>query len=182
MIVADLITQMQKAFDHLKNEYAALQIGRASAALVEDILVECYGAQSPLKQSANISCPDAKTVRVEPWDKSLIGDIEKALQESNIGINPQNMGEYILLPIPPMTEDRRRQLAKLVHELAENAHIAVRQARQDALKKVKAQKDNKEISEDEAKSQEKEIQEKVDEMNKQIDTTSKNKETEVMSV
>ncbi len=175
-----LSQQLQKAVDHLKSEFATLQIGRANTALVEDLMVESYGTQMPLKSSANISCPDAKTVRIEPWDKNLVGEIEKAIRESSMGINPQNMGEYTLLPIPPLTEERRKQIVKLVHEMTENARIVVRQARQEAIKKLKNQKDNKEISEDEQKRQEKQVQEKMDEVNKSIDEISGNKEKEVM--
>ncbi len=181
-MVPELAPHLQKAIDHLKTEFATLQIGRANAALVEDLSIECYGAQMALKASANISCPDAKTIRIEPWDKTLIGEIEKTIRESNLGINPQNMGDYILLPIPPMTEERRRDIVKLVHDMTEKAKISVRNARHDVLKKLKGQKDNKEISEDEYKDQEAEIQEKVNEANKQIDELSANKEKEVMSV
>ena len=180
--MTELMTAIDKAINHLKQEFASLQIGRASAALVEDLEVESYGAMMPLKSVANISCPDPKTVKIEPWDKANLAGIEKAIQEANIGINPQNMGEHLFLPIPPMTEDRRAQLAKLVHELAENAKISVRSARQDALKAIKAQKENSEISEDMQKDLEADIQEKVDTANKTIDEASKNKETEVKTV
>ena len=135
-----------------------------------------------LKSMANISCPDSRTIRIEPWDKSALESIEKALREAEIGINPQNMGEYILLSVPPMTEERRRQVVKRVHEEAEKARISIRNIRHDFLKKVKHQKDEKEISEDEASRLEKQIQEKIDEANKEIDSISKSKEQEVLTV
>ena len=177
----ELSDHIQKSIAHLKAKFSALQVGRANPSLVENIQVESYGTVMALKASANISCPDAKTIRIEPWDKNLIGEIEKALQAANLGINPQNMGDNLLLPIPPLTEERRKECGKQVHEITESAHIAVRNARQDAFKQIKTQKDNKEISEDEAKKLEKQAQERVDEGNKEIDMFSKEKEKEVMT-
>ena len=178
----DLSQQIQKAITHLKTEYGGLQIGRASAALVEDMQVESYGTHMALRTSANISCPDVKTLKIEPWDKNLIGEIEKTLRASNLNINPQNMGDYILLPIPPLTEERRKQIVKLVHDMSENTKISVRQARQDALKDIKRQKDDKEISEDEFKKKEKHIQDQINQANKEIDTLTIQKEKEVLTV
>lgn len=178
----DLKAQIQKAIDHLKQECGKLQIGRASVGLVDEIEVESYGSMMALKSVANISCPDAKTVKVEPWDKSLLAAIEKAIQEANVGINPQNMGEHLFLPVPPMTEDRRKDMVKVVHELAEKARISVRNARHDKLKNLKGQKDNQEISEDEQKNAEKEVQEVVDNANKEIETIAKGKEADILKV
>lgn len=181
-MTADLSQQIEKAFSHLKSEYAALQIGRASAALVEEIQVESYGAHVPLRNTANISCPDVKTVKIEPWDKGLVGEIEKVLRTSSININPQNMGDYILLPIPPLTEERRKQIVKLVYEMSEHTKISVRQARQDAIKDLKRQKNDKEISEDDFKKREKQVQEKIDQINKEIDVLTNQKEKEILTV
>lgn len=173
---------LQKTIDHLKSEYAALQLGRANASLVEEILVEAYGSPMALKGTANIACPDAKTIKIEPWDKTLMAEIEKAIIAADLGLNPQNNGESIILPIPPMTEERRQQVSKKAKEIAENAKISVRNARQDELKNVKAQKEANEISEDEQKRLEKQVQDKIDETNKTIDDMSKNKEQEIMTV
>lgn len=173
---------LQKTVAHLKSEYGTLQIGRASTSLVEEIIIESYGTRMSLKSSANISCPDAKTIKIEPWDKNLVGKIEKAILGANINITPQNMGESILLPIPPMTEERRKQIVKLVHEMSENSKISIRQSRQDSLKEIKKQKDDKEISEDEFKKKEKEIQEQVDKANKEIEDLTSQKEKEVLTV
>ncbi len=164
---------------HLKQVYGSLQAGRASAALVEDIQVESYGSMMPLKNVANISCPDARTLRVEPWDKALVGAIEKAIVISDIGITPQNMGQHILLPIPPMTEERRKKLVKIIYEEAENAHISIRNARQEEMKRIKS---DEELSEDEQKRQEKRAQELVDEKNREIDALAKKKETDILTV
>ena len=144
--------------------------------------VESYGTHMALRTSANISCPDVKTLKIEPWDKNHIGEIEKTLRASNLNINPQNMGDYILLPIPPLTEERRKQIVKLVHDMSENTKISVRQARQDALKDIKRQKDDKEISEDEFKKKEKHIQDQINQANKEIDTLTIQKEKEVLTV
>lgn len=179
---ADLQTQLDKAISHMQQEFAALQIGRASSALVEDIEVESYGAMAPLKQVANISCPDPKTIKVEPWDKSVLAEIEKSIVTANIGINPQNMGEHLFLPIPPMTEDRRKQMVKFVHELAEKAKISVRNARHDELKMIKLQKEEGELSEDAQKDAEREVQDLVDTANQKIDENAKHKEKDILTV
>ena len=178
----DLKTDIAKAIDHLRSEYAKLQTGRANAALVEELEVESYGSMMALKATANITCPDAKTIRIEPWDKSLIGEIEKSIQSANIGLNPQNMGDSIILPIPPMTEERRKDIVKIVHKLGENAHISIRSARHEAMKTIKHQKDEKEISEDQQKDAESDVQEAIDKANKEVDELMKVKETDVMSV
>lgn len=177
-----LENQLDKALSHLQKEFSALQIGRASAVLVEDIEVESYGSLMPLKSVANISCPDSKTIKIEPWDKSVLGHIERAIQEANLGINPQNQGEYLFLPIPPMTEDRRKQMVKFVHELAEKAKISIRNARHDELKRIKALKDASEISEDEQKVLEKKAQEQVDQANQSVDERAKQKEKDILTV
>ena len=181
-MTTSLSQQLQKAVQHLKSEFMGLQIGRASAALVEEIQIESYGSLMALKASANISCPDSKTVKIEPWDKSLFGAIEKAILASSLGLNPQNMGTYLLLPIPPLTEERRKQIVKLVHEMAEQCKISIRQVRQEALKDIKHQKDDKAISEDEYKKKEKDIQEQIDQTNKEIEGLTGKKEKEVLTV
>ncbi|MCK5460747.1 ribosome recycling factor [Candidatus Gracilibacteria bacterium] len=179
---SSLQTQLQKSIDHLKKDFSALQIGRASVALVEDIEIDSYGTKMPLKQVANIACPDPKTIKIEPWDKGLLQTIEKTIQESNIGINPQNMGDALFLPIPPMTEERRKQVAKLVHELTEKAKISIRSIRQDSMKFIKMQEEENEISKDEQKDFETEVQEKINDANTQIDEISKKKEQEILSI
>ena len=179
---ASLQAQLDKAIEHLQKEFATLQIGRASTALVEEIEVESYGSVMQLKALANLSCPDAKTIKVEPWDKSLLADIEAAIQAANIGINPQNMGEHLFLPIPPMTEERRKQMVKFVHELAEKTKISIRNARHDELKMIKMQKDEGEISEDQQKDLEADVQAMVDAANQKVDEGAKHKEKDILTV
>ncbi len=171
-----------KVITHLKTEFTSLQTGRANVALVDEIEVESYGSKMPLKQVSNVSCPDAKSIKIEPWDKNLVKDIERAIGEANIGINPQNMGESIFLPIPPMTEDRRKDMVKLVHKLAETARISVRNARHDAMKLAKQQEEDGLLSEDQQKDLEADIQKEVDSFNEKIESLSKNKEQEVLTV
>ena len=178
----ELQSALDKAIEHLKGELSSLQIGRASTNLVEDIQAESYGSMMALKAMANITCPDTKTIRIEPWDKTGLPAIEQAIIEAKIGITPQNMGDSILLPIPPLTEERRRDVVKRVHELGEHTHITVRNLRQDAMKAVKNQKDEKAISEDEAKKVEKDIQEMVDKANTETTDVTKAKEVDVMKV
>ncbi len=181
-IITHLKEELQKALDYLHKEYASLQIGRASTGLVETIDVEAYGAIQPLKNMANISCPDAKTIQVQPWDKSVVGTVEKAIRDCGLGLNPVNNGSALMITIPPLTEERRKDLVKIVHKEAEEAKVAVRQARHNAINKLKNLEKEKEISEDDLKTQEKKVQESVDETNKKIEEDAKHKDNEVMSV
>src|SRR6185369_11584104 len=141
-------------------------IGRASASLVENIMAEAYGSHQPLKGLAHISLPDAKTIQIQPWDKSTLKPIETAIQMANLGLTPNNDGIVIRINIPALTEERRRDLTKVVNKLAEDARISIRHSRQTLMDKIKGQEKNKEISEDMAKGLEKKLQEKVDAMNK----------------
>ncbi len=181
-MINELSTQLQKTIEFLKSELSKIQIGRASTGLVDELEIEVYGSKSPLKNNAQVSCPDAKTIKIEPWDKSIIANVEKAINQASLGLNPQNMGEYILIPISPMTEERRKQTVKLVKDETEKSKISVRNIRHDFLQKVKKQKDEKEISEDEQKKIEKQIDEKVLETNKEIDLFSKKKENDILKI
>lgn len=186
MSVSDVIKTadeaFQKAYDHLKGEFGKLRIGRASAALVEDLNVDAYGSAQSLKGVASISIPDAMTISIKPWDKGLIGAIDKAIRESDVGLVPNNNGESILLNIPPLTEERRKELVKVVHKMAEEAKITVRTKRQDAMSKFKSMEKEKEITEDGKTGAEKKLQEKVDAVNGEIDSLAKAKEEEVMTI
>ena len=181
-MITELQSHLDKSIDHLKAKLSSLQAGKASVTMVDEIQVENYGSMMPLKSVANVSCPDIKTIKIEPWDKNSLGGIQKAIIESDLGINPQNMGDHLFLPIPPMTEDRRKKLVKIIKEEEEIAKISIRNVRHDFFKKTKTQKDNNEISEDEQKKLEKNIQEKIDEANKIIDELSKNKEKDILTI
>ena len=186
MTISELLNladeQLAKAVDRLATELSGLQIGRASATLVENLTVEIYGAPQPIRNIANISIPDPKTIFIEPWDKSNLAALEKGLRDSNLNLNPNNDGARIILNIPPLTEERRRELTKLVGEFAENARIAVRRIREDLRKKAKAAVTADEISEDEEKVFDKKLQEKIGATNSKIEEQAEKKEGEMMKV
>lgn len=177
-----LQAEIDKTMSHLKDEYSRLQIGRASSALVEHIEVDVYGSKQPLIAVATISVPDAKTVQIQPWDKANLGPIEKAIQVSDINLSPVNDGIVVRLSIPPLTEERRKDLAKVVHKLAEEARIAVRNARQKAHDAVKSQQKNNEMTEDDSRHADKMVQEKVDKANQTIEEMAKGKDHDVMTI
>ena len=174
--------EFQKALVHLKAEFARLQIGRASPALVEDLKVEAYGSFQPLKSMASVSVPDPKTLQIQPWDRGVLSAIEKAIQTANLGLNPINDGRIIRLPMPPLTEERRRELVKVVHQMAEAAKISIRNARGVAHSSFKTMEEGKEITEDDRRMSEKHLQEKVDSANKEVEETAKKKEQDIMTI
>lgn len=175
-------SEFQKVLDHLKGEYSRLQIGRASAALVEGLIVEAYGSKQPLKAVGSVSVPDPKTVQIQPWDKSMLSEIEKAIRNSDLNLAPTNDGVVVRLNIPPLTEERRRDLTKVVSRLAEESRITVRHARQKAHDQLKDMEKKSEITEDQARSAEKKLQDRVDKINGDIELLAKNKEKDVMTV
>ena len=174
--------EFEKSITYLKNEYSRLQTGRASPALVEHLKVEAYGSMQPLKSMASISVPDPKTLQIQPWDRSVLGAIEKAIQAANLGLNPVNDGRVIRLPMPPLTEERRKELVKVVHQLAEQAKISIRTARGAAHSAFKTLEESKTISEDERRLSEKHLQEKVDQANKDVEELAKKKEQDIMTI
>ena len=181
-LIATAKAGFQSAVTHMKDGFKKLQIGRANAALVEGVMVEMYGTMQPLKSLANISVPEAKTLSIQPWDKSALAAIEKGIVAANLGLNPVNNGVSIILNMPPLTEERRAEVAKRVRELAEEAKISVRNFRQDAMGAMKRMKDNNEMTEDDVFAEEKRLQEAVDATNKEIDESAKAKETDIMTV
>jgi len=178
-IIQELKTKGQAAVDHLHAEFSKVQTGRASASLVETLVVDSYGTKMPLKSLANITVPDAKTISIQPWDRGQIPSVEKAIRESSLGLNPQNNGIAIHLNLPPLTEERRKELVKVVHKLAEEGKIAVRHARTDALSKIKKLEH---VSSDDKTRAEKDVQKLTDDHVKQIDGLIHAKEAEIMEV
>lgn len=174
--------EFQKTIAHLKSEFSRLQIGRASPALVEDLKIEAYGGLQPLKGLASVSVPDPKTLQIQPWDRGILGAIEKAIQAANLGLNPINDGRVIRVPMPPLTEERRRELVKVVHQMSENAKISIRTARGVAHGAFKTMEEGKAISEDERRFAEKHLQEKVDQSNREVEDLGKKKEQEIMTI
>lgn len=175
-------TDLTKAIHHLESEFWKLQMWRATPAIVEDILIEQYGSMQPIKNSASVWVMDPQTLSISPWDKELIGTICKAITAANIGLNPQAWGESILIKVPQMSEERRKEMAKVVRKYWEDAKVSVRNIRWDFHKQIGKQKTDKEISEDEAKDLETDLQKHVDAANKKIDELTKHKEADVMKV
>jgi len=174
--------KMQKAIASLSAEFATLRVGRASASVLNKITVDYYGAATPIGQIAAISTPEPRMLVIAPWDVSALKGIEKAILASDLGINPVNDGKTLHLSFPPLTEERRRELAKLVRKYSEEAKVAARNIRRDALETYKAMKKKSEITEDDLKVVEKDMQEIVDKYIKEIDKITEAKEKELMEV
>ena len=174
--------KMTKSVNALANEYSSIRAGRANPAVLDKVLVEYSGAPTPVTQLAAVSVPEARTLLIQPWDKSALKGIEKAIQTSDIGINPQNDGSTVRLVFPPLTEERRRELVKGVYKYAEEAKIAVRSIRRDAMDKLKELKKKAEITEDDQKGLEKKLQELTDKYCKEVDELSAKKDKEIMEI
>lgn len=179
LILESVKQDMDAAVKHLDHAFQRIRAGRASSAMVQDVMVEYYGAPTPLNQVANVSIPDAMTISIQPWDRTAINAIEKAIINSNLGFAPSNNGENIILNVPPLTEERRKELAKQAKSEAENTKVTVRNARQDGLKELKKLDG---VSEDVVKGVEDEIQTYTDKYVKLCDEHLKTKEAEIMKV
>ena len=174
--------RMDKSLEHLGEEFGSVRAGRANAKVLDRITVEYYGSETPLAGVASISSPDARTLVVQPWDTKLLRDIEKAIQMSDLGINPQNDGRVIRLIFPQLTEERRKDLTKQVKKYAEDAKVAMRNIRRDGMDYVKKLKKNSEITEDEQKKAEKDLQDMLDKYIKKVDDVLAAKEKELMAI
>jgi ribosome recycling factor len=181
-LLGDAERRMQKAIDALKHDLNGIRAGRASAALIERINVEYYGAPTPINQVASISVPEARLLVIQPWDKNLLTDIEKAIQKSDLGINPNNDGQMIRLVIPPMSEDRRRDLVKSLHKKLDEHKVAVRNVRRDVQDKFRDREKKKEVSEDELKRSIDRLQKLTDRYIEEMDKVGKSKELEILEV
>ena len=178
----DYSRRMDKALEHLNEEFGAVRAGRANAKVLDRITVEYYGSETTLDGVATISSPDARTLVISPWDTKLLKDIQKAIQTSDLGINPQNDGRVIRLVFPQLTEDRRKDLVKQVKKYAEDAKVAMRNIRRDGMDYVKKQKKASAITEDEQKKAEKDLQDLLDKNIKKVDTALAAKEKELMAI
>jgi ribosome recycling factor len=177
---SDLNRRMHGAVDVLKHDLGGLRTGRASISLIEPITVEVYGSHMPINQVATISVPEPRMLSVQVWDRSNVGAVEKAIRSSGIGLNPITEGQTLRLPIPDLTEERRKELAKMTHQYAEKARIAVRNVRRDGMDNLKTDEKKHEISEDERKRLETEVQKMTDETIKEIDAAMAAKEKEIL--
>lgn len=181
LVIDELSVNMKKAISHLESEIGKVRAGKATPQIVDGIFVEYYGNPTPLNQVANITTPDARTISLQPWEKNMMGPIEKAIIASNIGLNPQNDGIVIRLYLPPLTEERRKELSKRVFNEGEHAKVAIRNIRRDSIEQVrKMQKDG--LSEDTAKNAEGAIQGITDKFITTVDVVCKEKEKEIMTV
>jgi ribosome recycling factor len=174
--------KMQKSFESLLHQYSKVRTGRASASILDDIRINYYGQPTPIKQMCNVSIPEARTIIVQPWDKTTLADIEKAILAANLGITPENDGNVIRLPFQPLTEDKRKDIVKSLKKLAEDCRVAIRNIRRDANELAKKMKKDSEISEDDEKKLLKELQDITDEWIKKIDEVEKSKEKEILEV
>lgn len=180
--VKEYDARMEKTIVSVKADFASVRAGRANAQVLDRINVEYYGTPTPLNQVASVSSPDPRQLVIQPWDRSLLKAIEKAINTSDLGINPQNDGRVIRLSFPQLTEERRKDLTKQVRKYGENGKVAVRNIRREAMDKIKAMKKKSEITEDDVKSYEKDLQNLTDKRCKEIDALTAAKEKELMSV
>ena len=174
--------KMKKSIESVENDFAAVRAGRANASVLNRINVDYYGTPTPIQQIASIGSPDPRTLLITPWDTNALKGIEKAIQESDLGINPQNDGKSIRLAFPQLTEERRKELVKQIRKYTEGGKVAVRNIRRDAMENFKKQQKASEITEDELKLAEKDLQKMTDDSCKELDKLLENKEKELMSV
>ncbi len=174
--------KMTKTVNALVHEYGSIRAGRANAGVLDKVHVDYYGAPTPINQMAAISVSEARILTIQPWDASTLGKIEKAIQQSDVGINPQNDGKVIRLVFPPLTEDKRKEIAKDISKKAEESKVAIRSIRRDCIEKLKAMKKSSEITEDDLKDGENELQKITDKFIKEIDDVAAKKQKEVMEI
>ena len=174
--------RMEHALESLRREFGGVRTGKASPQLLDAIRVEAYGSRVPLNQVGTVSAPEPRLLTIQPWDRGLVKEIDRALRESDLGLNPSNDGQLIRIPIPALTEDRRREYVRLLHKLAEEGRVAVRQARKDANDEVKARQKKEGLSEDDVRREEKEVQKLTDQYIAKVEEMLKHKEAEVMEV
>ncbi len=177
----DLERRMDGAISNLKTEFASLRTGRASASMLEPVTVEAYGQQTPINQVGTVNVPEPRMVTINVWDKSMVNAVEKAIRESGLGINPQLNGTIIMLPIPELNEERRRELTKVAGQYAENARVSIRNVRRDGMDQIKKGKADG-LSEDDQKLWEDEVQEMTDKYIKSVDAALETKQGEIMQV
>lgn len=181
-ITQDTKSRMKKSIDALNDDFNSIRTGRASTALFDKIRIDYYGQPTPITQVATVSIPEARLVVIQPWDKSVLGEIEKAIQKSELSLNPNNDGKVIRINIPPLTEERRKEYVKMAKNMAEKARVAIRNIRRDANEELKKQEKKSDITEDDLKRSMDDIQKMTDDFIKEIDTILGEKEKEIMEV
>jgi len=181
-LLKDTSARMERSIEAFRKELGKVRTGRASFSLLDGVKVDYYGTPTPLQQVGTLSVPESRLITVTPWDTKMIGPIEKAIQGSGLGLNPASDGKMVRIPIPPLTEERRKELAKMVRKMAEDARVAVRNVRREAIEKLKDREKKKEISEDDVKRGQERIQKETDAHVKKVDEILKSKEQEIMEV
>ena len=181
-LMKDSSARMERSIEAFRKELGKVRTGRASFSLLDGVKVDYYGTPTPLQQVGTLSVPESRLITVTPWDTKMIGPIEKAIQGSGLGLNPSSDGKTVRIPIPPLTEERRRELAKVVRKMAEDARVAIRNVRREAIEKLKDREKKKEISEDVVKRGQERIQKETDAHVKKIDEILKSKEQEILEV
>lgn len=181
-LVKDTSARMERSIEAFRKELGKVRTGRASFSLLDGVKVDYYGTPTPLQQVGTLSVPESRLITVTPWDTKMIGPIEKAIQGSGLGLNPSSDGKTVRIPIPPLTEERRKELAKVVRKMGEDARVAVRNVRREAIEKLKDREKKKEISEDVVKRGQERIQKETDAHVKKIDDILKSKEQEILEV
>ena len=181
-LVKDTSARMERSIEAFRKELGKVRTGRASFSLLDGVKVDYYGTPTPLQQVGTLSVPESRLITVTPWDTKMIGPIEKAIQGSGLGLNPSSDGKTVRIPIPPLTEERRKELAKVVRKMAEDARVAVRNIRREAIEKLKEREKKKEFSEDVVKRGQERIQKETDAHVKKIDEILKSKEQEILEV
>jgi ribosome recycling factor len=181
-IIKEVDDRMGRSIEAFKKELSKIRTGRASMALLEGIKIDYYGTPTPIQQVGTLSVPESRMITVTPWDTKLIGPIEKAIQSAGLGLNPSNDGKMVRVPIPPLTEERRKELVKVVKKEAEDARVAIRNIRREGVDKLKDKEKKKELSEDDVKRGQEKIQKETDAFVKKVDDILKAKEVEIMEV
>ena len=181
-VIKNTDDKMAKSIKHLETEFSEIRAGRANPSVLDKVRIDYYGTPTPVNQVAAVSVTEARTLTIQPWDTSLLRAIEKAIQTSDIGINPQNDGKLIRMIFPPLTEDRRKEIVKDISKMGEEAKVAIRSIRREAIDKLKAMKKSSEITEDDQKHGEKKIQEITDNNIKNIDSLTEKKQKQIMEI
>jgi len=181
-VLKDAESRMGKALDSLDKDFSKLRTGRASTSLVEDLMVDYYGTPTPLKQIASVSVPDSRTITIQPWDRNAFGDVEKSILKSDLGLTPINDGKVIRISIPPLTEERRKDLVKVAGKYTEECRVAIRNVRRDAIETLRKMQKDKDITEDDLHKGQKDAQDVTDEHIKLADESLAEKEKEIMEI
>ena len=174
--------QMEAAVEAMRREFSSVRTGKATPALLDTVRVDAYGSKVPINQVATVNTPEPRLIVIQPWDKSVIPDIERGIQTADLGLNPSNDGNLIRVPIPPLSQERRKDMVRLLHKMGEEGKVSVRHARQEANKEIKQREQDHDISEDEARRQQDEVQRLTDEFVARIEELMKSKEKELMEV